>query len=447
MLYIKSISTNAKSPNGQAQSWELGAKTLIVGPNEAGKSAIAQSAQLIAEGGAAGLLCRKGLVKLPAHLMSMAPAGEALAVRAELSDGEIITWSAEPGKKPAVSKLDRIGTSVETVRAAFSGSAATTRKFLAEALPLPMVQRSELTTAVPELFHPKLDQLLGTSRTGTLSILDLYTLAEGAEEQRKAAKGIVDKATATGTALSPGIVAGSAGMVDGYFEQLRLSVLADFFKQTGPTAKHAYEAGDTGPLSAVRWLAAQIGGKEALSKALPLDQARRDFMGIAGNIYTEELAATVRARAAKAAQDFDAWGHFIGIVNDLADALLESRLIPAFEEKVNAFLPESDRFMLDRSGLFPGLMRNGRLQTALSGSTEARVLAAMTAALAQPDSLNLLVVDDRMWDGITLSRMLRALEDAPCQVIVMSTMLPRGRRRASWATIELDARYSVTEEE
>ena len=126
-------------------------------------AAIAQSAQLIAEGGAAGLLFRKGLVKLPSHLMSLAPAGEALTIQAEISDGEIITWSAEPGKRPVSSKLDRMGVSVETVRTAFSGSAASTRKFLAEAMPLPMVQRSEVRAAVPELFHPKLDQLLGTS--------------------------------------------------------------------------------------------------------------------------------------------------------------------------------------------------------------------------------------------------------------------------------------------
>ena len=60
-------------------------------------------------------------------------------------------------------------------------------------------------------------------------------------------------------------------------------------------------------------------------------------------------------------------------------------------------------------------------------------------------SVNVLVVDDRMWDGMTLARTLRALQDAPCQVILMSTMLPRGRRRQSWTTIELESRYDYSE--
>jgi len=446
-LHIVSLETNAKSFSGKSGTWELGPKTLIVGPNEAGKSAIAQSAQLLAEGGAAGLLFRKGLVKLPSHLMSLAPADAPLSVSATLSNGATIQWTAEPGKKPTISGGAHLGLGVETVRAAFSGSADTARKFLAEGLPLTAISRTELTAAIPEPFQKRLEQLLGTGMGGQVTFSDLYALIDSAAEQRKAAKAIVDKGEATIQALSPGIIPGSADKSDEYFEQLRLAVLAAFFKRVGPAAKSAHDDGDGAPLAAVRWLAAQIGGREALLKALPEEAARKDFSALAGNIYTESLAGTVRARVARAALDVDAWGHFMGIVQDLTNVLLETRLIPAFEAKVNSYLPETDKFVLDRTGMFPGLMRHGRVHTALSGSTEARVLAAMTAALAQPDALNILVVDDRMWDGITLSRMLRALEDAPCQIIVMSTMLPRGRRRATWTTIELDSRYAVAADE
>lgn len=444
LVYIETLTTNAKSPTGQPQTWTLGPKTLIVGPNEAGKSAIAQSAQMIAEGGAAGLLLRKGLVKLPIQLLTMAPNGEALTVAARLNTGEEIRWSAEPGKKPSVTGNQNIGVGIESVRAAFSGSPDTARRFLAETIPLNAISLADLRKMIPEPFHSKFEQLT-SHLSGMIGFEGLFNLVEEANAQKKAAKATVDKAEAATTALGVGIVPGSSDKLEQYFTQMRMAILADFFRRVGPPAKQAHDNGDGAPLAAVRWLASQIGGKEALSAALPLDTARTDFMGLAGNLYVEKLAEVTRARAAQAGITVDAWTRFSALLNDTANALTDTVLIAEFERRVNAYLPESDTFVLDRAGLYPGLMRNGRVHTALSGSTEARVLAAMTAALAVPGKLNVLVVDDRMWDGMTLARTLRALQDAPCQVILMSTMLPRGRRRQSWTTVELEARYDYTE--
>ena len=53
------------------------------------------------------------------------------------------------------------------------------------------------------------------------------------------------------------------------------------------------------------------------------------------------------------------------------------------------------------------------------------------------DSNDLIVVDDRMWDADTLKKTMTVLEKAPCQVIVMSTIKPKGRKRGAWTYIQV----------
>lgn len=444
--YIASITTNAKNPRGSV-TYQLGPKTLIVGPNESGKSAIAQSAQLIAEGGASGLLLRRGLVKLPAQLASLAPAGQPLTIEATLNNNHVVKLTMEPGKQPKIEGKYVAGISVEAVRAAFSGSADTARRFLAEHMPMNAVGWKELRGAIPETYRDRFNQIAGEAQVGYVGFDGLYTLAERAEAKRKECKADADRSAATIQALGVGVVPGSAGQVGDYFDRIRLSVLADFFRSNGSAAKQASDAGDPEPLKAIRWLAAQIGGKAVLASAMPSEGAKRDFMGLAGNVYAEELTNTNRSHMAHCLSEAEAWGSLASVLHDFTTVLLDTNLLPAFEKRVTAFLPLGDTFQLDRKALYPGLVRNGRLHVALSGSTEARVLAAITAALSPIDGLSLVVVDDRMWDSGTLARMLQVLEDAPCQVIVMSTFGPRGRRRQGWTLIELDARYSHDEDE
>lgn len=450
-LYIKRITTNVKNARGASQSWELSPKTLIVGPNEAGKSAIAQSAQIIAEGGAAGLLFRKGLVKLPAQLASLAPHGQGLSIEAELSNGGVVRFVAEPGHKPKIEGERHIGIGVEAVRAAFSGSADTARRFLATNcvwadMPqevLASTTKADFYKSVPPTYKPKLQQLWGDTEVGTVTFEDLYGLLDAIDEQRKAASKAVDAGNLTIQALGVGIVPGSTGLLNEYAERLRISTLADFFRTTGPAAKAQSDDGNPKPLEAVRWLASEIGGKAVLAGAAPFKTATQDFVNLAGNVYVEKLADITRARVAEATAEMNAWENFYELVHDYTTTLIDTRLLPEFQRRVTKHLPPGDTFVLSPKSLFPGLMRNGRVHVALSGSAEARVLAAMTASFAAPDKLNLLVVDDRMWDSGNLGRTLRALGDAECQVLVMSTLAPRGRPRSGWQVIELEARYDA----
>lgn len=442
LVYIKQITTNAKTPTGEAQSWELSPKTLIVGPNEAGKSAIAQSAQMVAEGGAAGLMLRKGLVKMPNILMGMAPANTPLKIVATLSDGRELSWEAAPGKRPVTSGIVLSDVSVESVRAAFSGSASTARTFLASVMDGIAITLDALLKSVPPAYENELTQIT-QGMAGDLSFSALLALVDAAGKHKKMEADAYKTACAVVKAVEEMVGATQADSIDDARDAYRIAVLADFFKQAGKAAKEADASGDPEPLKAARWLAGQIGGRSVLAEAKSPDVAVGGFVSAA----TSGVLKVSRDRAAAATVASEMWAKLETVLSDLADSLVDAKLVPEFERKVNEYMHENDRFMLDRATMVPGVYRFGRLHTALSGSTEARVLAAMTAALAKPGQLTVLVVDDRMWDGITLSRTLRALEEAPCQVIVMSTMLPRGRRRQAWGVIELGARYDREDEE
>ena len=78
---------------------------------------------------------------------------------------------------------------------------------------------------------------------------------------------------------------------------------------------------------------------------------------------------------------------------------------------------------------------------ALSGSAEARVLAAMAAAMGEQASMA--IVEDRMWDPKTLSETLHHLEDCPAQVILMSTIPHRGRHRTGWEYVSVSSEDSA----
>ena len=103
MCYVDLISTNIKSVDGTTQTHQLGKHTLLVGPNESGKSAIAEAVQLALTGTASGLLYRNKPIKSGAQLSALMPQDEQTEMvfaQARLADGNTAEWILEKGKKP-----------------------------------------------------------------------------------------------------------------------------------------------------------------------------------------------------------------------------------------------------------------------------------------------------------------------------------------------------------
>lgn len=102
----------------------------------------------------------------------------------------------------------------------------------------------------------------------------------------------------------------------------------------------------------------------------------------------------------------------------------------AYEDTVTMWLPEGEIFVMDldagRVGLahvlYPHMIR-----TSLSGAEMSRVLLAVLSAEDEEDSTpSILETEDRGWDPDTLASVMNALTDSPDQVILMSTVPPKG---------------------
>ena len=66
-MKVLSVLTNIKSPDGRSRKTEIGDKTLLIGPNECGKSTVAEAIQLALTGSVSGLFMRPKPVKTATH--------------------------------------------------------------------------------------------------------------------------------------------------------------------------------------------------------------------------------------------------------------------------------------------------------------------------------------------------------------------------------------------
>ena len=438
---IVSVKTNIKSPDGQTRTTTLGRKTILIGPNESGKSAIVEAAQLALTGGAYGLFLRSKPVKTGQQLFDLAPEdAESVFAEVEFEDGTTARWEMEEGKRPKQVGPRSICLAVSELRVALSGNAATARKFFLDKL-------------VGNMTRDKLEDALGDSPFDLLIPLeevfpdlghptepaDILTAQAGAGKAKRQAKA---KAAAAKEILSSlqGAEQTSQEEIYGLWEELAESITFAWLRKQFRNAEEL---------------------RPALRKVMPrLGDVATMMEGPGSARLGEKLEDKIRAKTL-----YDAASHARGIVKEseqrskefeALEKALDSAVKTLLEEplkeytkRVSRLLPKGDTFQLrhtDKEFVF-GLKRGGCFHTALSGSTEARVLATMASTLkgASDRWSNLVVMDDRMWDPTTLSKVLAGLEDAPGQIIVMSTIKPRGRRREGWHYVEVERNASEDE--
>lgn len=434
-LYVKRLTTNLKTADGVTV--DMGPRVLIVGPNESGKSALAQSLLLATTGVCSGLLFRKGSVKASDQIATMIPDGEgSIEIRAELSNGDVAIFQQGHGHKAQHSKPASIGIGVDEVREAFSGSADTAKKFLVDCLIAVNVDMADVrltlkTDDMKTLFDETLGDRKKLNGSGFIAFMDNIDKTRKLYKTRAAGAAVV--MNLLGKAASPV----NEELLSQAWHQAEHAAFAQWFKDQGKLLTALPEEERPAALGPLRWLSKTLGGKDALAIAKPVPDARKLIeQAIAGNALYNFVHHTMQA-AAKEQEQESRYELLLESVTSYFNEYLVVIAIDTFIERTQNFLPSDEKFTLNIDKMYPGLIRDGETHYALSGSTEARVLAAMCCALNGPGKLSVVVVDDRMWDGMTLAKTLKALERAPCMVVMMSTMLPRGRARASWTFIEL----------
>jgi len=179
----------------------------------------------------------------------------------------------------------------------------------------------------------------------------------------------------------------------------------------------------------------------ALSAAAEEARGALERLKAAQRQWASLRAARDEARASKThASKLEA------LAESCQDVLKEllAQAVGRFEMTVQAYLPEDDRFALvleegGKSVCRFGFIRDGHLHTALSGAEWARLTLALGCACSTADSSSLSIFkpEERAFDADTLSQVMKALGDAPGQVLLTSPVKPRGRAPKGWSVIDI----------
>ena len=135
-------------------------------------------------------------------------------------------------------------------------------------------------------------------------------------------------------------------------------------------------------------------------------------------------------------------------VCDEAVGQLLSDQAERFSDVVSTYLPDDWTFGIDlkddgREVFRMGIRRNDKLHCALSGAESAAVVSAIAMATVNGTSEpRVIIPEDRAWDTKTLGSVMRSLSPFPGQVIMASTVRPKGRTPAGWTIIEADTFFA-----
>jgi hypothetical protein len=140
---------------------------------------------------------------------------------------------------------------------------------------------------------------------------------------------------------------------------------------------------------------------------------------------TVQRAESVAIEAERQAQ---AWKALKESCEDAVARTLDAALA-AFIQTVNDHLPKTDTFDLrlkdgDREVVQFGLVRDGKLHTALSGAEWARVMAAMASACVPAGKYACIIPEERAFDPRTLAAVLEAMAQVPHQIVITSPVKP-----------------------
>lgn len=430
MSYIETLQSNVKSPDGEQYSVDLGQYTILIGSNESGKSAIAESAQLARTGSAYGLLYRDKPIKDGTLLSTLIPSEEGCSVTATLNSGEVCSWSLTPGKRPERNGPNGSVLSVAELHGIMAGSPETQAKFFWRVLCKPL-KVQDLLEKLPDELHEAL-VLVCPVDGRDISLADLIEkIGKFQREQNSVA-------TAGRIALESlgGIRNISDEELEGAWSTLHRAMLRDVLREL--YAEHRADA-SLQAREVLRHLVKMLGGEEAIDRIPETKDVGTDLSEVLINRRLSRAAVAAKRGENHAITLKEGLKRLkISILGLMFEAI--DWAADKFIDGVSEYLPGSEKLVfsvnLPSRTLSIGLRRGDVEYIALSGSTEARVLAAIAATLS--DENDLLVVDDRMWDGATLGKTLGALEGARCQVLVMSTIKPKGRRRAAWNYVEVN---------
>lgn len=392
-MHVSRIESNIKSD--KPWSVDLGPRTLILGPNGGGKSAIVQACQLALGGSVTGLMGR-GEVKRGDYLMLLGD--DAITATATTTAGAA-TFHAEPGKRPSRTGVEGDTMTLEQVRGFLTASPETACAAIWQRFGRPAERESLLNRLLPSPDEVALRRALA----------------------------LLPKVFSPEQFVTTWKTRASATRALGAFIKQRSEFIEYIIQCLGPDKA---PVNDDTVTAAWQAMARSDPAQRAVARDSLFDVLRRQGRQ---DLYQKAIQEQVEMQHDHTTAKEDV-------------AMLER----ALRFMALAVLPEVDSAASRYSGLtvslhpelfVPGIEQDGSIVYALSGSEEARALAGYAGAWfskVQPmDRPAILVVDDRAYDPKTLALMMKALATVPAQVLVMSVVKPMGRAAQDWTVVEV----------
>ena len=444
--FIKEVRSNVKSRTGDPYSVKLGKHTLILGNNRSGKTSIIQAVELAATARVDDLMGRSE-VRLDNMLLSLAPEGEALTSVVEFTDGKKNGYHKDLDKK-AVTSHDHDCTMMHRwTRKILSGSPAKLEEAIIEWLDLKGVSEEEVLDLLPSKVHAKYLDIADhmAKRCDNRGQLLVQMAEYAAKSQREL--GVEIKALKQ--------VQDAFAMQCGGIRQDDeiTQSLVDMVNAATPSLTHLQKAAAwaaDAELENCPTCGTHVGYEHMQASSAHLNnqtaQGSEDLSTLVQRVEELMHDRIMWAENLKYKRQIDtkeSWreGH-----KDLKTACLAavsylvSKHMDEFCISVNKYLPESWSLRFSAAHRTLGLaFDDGKVHTSVSGAEWATLVTAISCAGA--DSMSganpmLLVVEDRAWDAATLASVMRALNKFDGQIIIQSTVKPKGRMPKGWDIVE-----------
>ena len=515
--YIKQVTSNLKSPDGQPWTANLAQRTLIVGSNASHKSSILQACELALTGAVDDLVWRS-VVRDAALLVTMAP-GDTLSSKVTLSNGAAHQFNVEAGKRPPGATFSNSTLPIRQVREAVAGGPATARKMFLPWLAGELTD-ADLLAHIPTKLHGKFKDLmqhigLGQTKADALLRIEEYAGKQqrGAAKECKGAQSLIEELTSQmneapsdealaaaevrlhdllaqkpASSESPEVLESRLVEARRQFNVVEETVSKLEFEHSAETI---LTSAQTHALDQCPVCSSQVGSSHlqacldhytSLSRSLEEEHQLSYLEAIKGLALAQHTIDECEAAAARDdAPAFDASevDRAQAEYDDLKEAQVKWQTLTAAKRKVDqyeddietykqlkkacgdtitaiakersagfcrtvsSFLPKGWDFSLkiDAKTFRIGLLRDGEIHSALCGAEGAAVITAvaMATTTSMPKSEPVVLIpEDRAFDPRTLASVMRGYNKFDGQVIMASTVRPRGRPSKHWTIIDLD---------
>ena len=439
MTGIVRLKSNLKSQTGE-WSVDLGQHTLIIGPNGGHKSSIVQAVELALTGAVDDIAGRTGV--RDARSLLSASSGPTLTATVFLDDDTRARFFVEQGEDGKTKKPQRTGAEgsvlpLREIRAALSGSMGYKAFF---PWVCARIDDDAILDTLTQSFHAKYLDIQEAVGRKLATPQKLIAVLEYVAKQGRS-------------------IAAEAKTLDKVLESLRADLPDAVSDEDTLALMNSVLSGDDTLSSAHVAYAQWVSHALELSRNGPLSQETID--SVTG--WKNEVARLEESSSVGVTDDFIAavesrvlWSRFdrLSMESDRASASSAEykefakeleRVIKAllfehslsFVERVNTFMPQNWVFDLQTDNLRVGLVRDGRLHTALSGAEWATVTAAVAMAMPRTGDLHVIIPEDRAFDPNTLRSVLKAFSSYEGQVLLTAIARPKGRLPKGWTVVDL----------